>query len=201
VETELLGSEALRLLGEIATQVARPRVLDLCTGSGNLAIAMAQRFSAAEVRAADLEQAALELAAKNAAHLGVQHRVHLHQGDLFGALDQSPTRQFELITCNPPYLTSKHAQNMPTEIGAAEPVAAFDGGPFGISITLRLIREAPAFLVPGGWLCFELGAGQGAMLEKRLLGNPAYAHCHSIRDSHGVLRALCARIAPYSPPV
>ncbi|MEQ1579217.1 MAG: peptide chain release factor N(5)-glutamine methyltransferase [Steroidobacteraceae bacterium] len=194
-ETELLGTEALRLLGLAHATRPNPKVLDLCTGSGNLAIAIACRFPAAELWAADLEATALELAEQNARHHGVRDRVRLLQGDLFGALSGTTTDQFDLITCNPPYLTTRHAQNMPRDIGAAEPVAAFDGGPFGVSITLRLIREAPRFLAPAGWLCFELGAGQGPMIEKRLRDNSSYVDFHSISDSNGVVRSLCARVA------
>jgi release factor glutamine methyltransferase len=193
-ETELLGAEALRLLETLLPQRSHPKVLDLCTGCGNLAIAIAHHFPMCEVWAADLERPALAVAADNARLLGVAQRIHFSQGDLFAALEGTGAPRFDLVTCNPPYLSSKHAQNMPKEIGAEEPVAAFDGGPFGVSITLRLIREAPQFLLPGGWLCFELGAGQGAMLEKRLRDNSAYSESHNTRDAHGVIRALHARV-------
>jgi release factor glutamine methyltransferase len=191
-ETELLGADALEVLAKLRPDA---NVLDLCTGSGNLAVAMAVHHRGIRVWATDLEADALALARRNVELHGVQSRVSIHQGDLFGALENSGAPRFDLITCNPPYLTSKHAQNMPQEIGGSEPSAAFDGGPFGISITLRLIREAPEFLVPGGWLCFELGAGQGPMLQKRLQGNPAYVECRPKLDAEGTIRALQARIA------
>lgn len=194
-ETELLGNEALRLLGELAAANASLKVLDLCTGSGNLAVAMASRFAQVEVWAADLEQAALDVASANARQHQVFDRVHCIRGDLFGALSGANAPPFDLITCNPPYLTSRHAQNMPKEIGGSEPVAAFDGGPFGVAITLRLIRETPQYLRRGGWLCFELGAGQGALLEKRLRDAKVYGDIHTGVTPAGVIRALHGRLS------
>ena len=193
-ETELLGTEALRLLAELTATTPAPKVLDLCTGSGNLAVAVANRHPTVEVWAADLEQAALDVAAANARQHQVSSRVHFVRGDLFGALEGAQAPQFDLIMCNPPYLTSRHAQNMPREIGGSEPVAAFDGGPFGVAITLRLIRETPQYLRHGGWLCFEMGAGQGAMLEKRLRDAKTYADVHASMNAEGVIRALHARL-------
>jgi len=193
-ETEIVGKDALALLHAMLAGHPHPNVLDLCTGSGNLAIALAHHVPAARIWAADLEQPALEVAAANAKLHGLADRIRFLQGDLLDALGGDSARSFDLIVCNPPYLTSKHAQSMPKEIGADEPVAAFDGGPFGVSITMRLVREAPGYLAPGGWLCFELGAGQGAILEKRLRDNPAYVEVHSSSDTHGVVRALRARV-------
>lgn len=194
-ETELLGADALRALELIGATHPQPNVLDLCTGAGNIAIAIASRHPAAQVWATDLEADALTIAAENARLHGVADRIRILQGDLFRALEGTRFPAFDLITCNPPYLTTRHAQNMPQEIGGAEPAAAFDGGPFGVSITLRLIKEAPDYLAPGGWLCFELGAGQGAILEKRLRANSAYVECNAKTDGDGTIRALQARIA------
>jgi release factor glutamine methyltransferase len=193
-ETELLGREAARLLEALVSHNPAPKVLDLCTGSGNVALALANRCPQAEIWVADLEEAALNVAASNARHHGVTHRLHFVRGDLFSALEGAQAPMFDLITCNPPYLTSRHAQNMPTAIGGSEPVAAFDGGPFGLAITLRLIRETPQYLRQGGWLCFELGAGQGPMLEKRLRGAKTYGDVHASLNAEGVIRALHARL-------
>lgn len=71
-------------------------------------------------------------------------------GDLFGALAGKQFPPFDLITCDPPYMSTRHMQNMPQEIGGAEAAAALDGCPFGVSVTLRLIREALHLLAPGG---------------------------------------------------
>lgn len=195
-ETELLGGAVLAALAEVQRNAARPRLLDLCTGCGNLAVLLAHHAPAAGVVATDLEPAALEIAARNLQRHGYGERIRLLQGNLFGAL--APLGEgirFELISCNPPYLSSRHAAHMPAEVGAAEPVAAFDGGPFGLSIVLRLLKEAPPWLVPGGWLCFEIGAGQQALVESRIRQQAGYADMHRAYDSQGVVRAyrLCWR--------
>ena len=101
--------------------------------------------------------------------------------------------RFSLIACNPPYLATRHATHMPVAVAGSEPVAAFDGGPFGLSIVLRLIREAPAHLPPGGWLCFEIGAGQQPIVDSRVAQNAGYTEIHRIRDEQGVVRAYQLR--------
>lgn len=196
-ETELLGTAALGVARERASHAGTVRILDLCTGSGNLAVALALGEPRALVWASDLEPAAVAVASRNAAVHGVDGRVTLLQGDLFGALDGlDPTpAPFDLIVCNPPYIPSRKAQRMPVEVGGHEPVAAFDGGDFGLSILFRLVAEAPRHLGPGGWLCFELGAGQGPLVEKRLSGRGGFSETRTVPDHTGTVRALLARKA------
>ncbi len=189
-ETELLGGAVLSALSEVGPSSQRPRLLDLCTGCGNLAVILAHHVPEAEVVATDLEQAALDIAARNVRHHRFGERIRLLQGDLFGALAPLGAGiRFDLISCNPPYLSSRHAAHMPAEVGAAEPVAAFDGGPFGLSIVLRLLKEAPPWLAPGGWLCFEIGAGQQTLVESRVRHQPGYCDMRRAYDSQGVVRA------------
>lgn len=198
-ETELVGRGCLALLQELGRASAPLCVLDLCTGSGNLAIAMALQVPQAQVYATDLEPAALAVAARNLERHGLSPRVRLRQGDLFGALGQPGDAgadaglRFDLIACNPPYLATRHATNMPVAVAGSEPVAAFDGGPFGLSIVLRLIREAPAYLRPGGWLCFEIGAGQQPIVDSRVAQNAGYTGIQRIRDERGIVRAFQLR--------
>ena len=194
-ETELLGYAVVQLL-RTRTAGAQPvRMLDLCTGSGNLAVALALEEPRSLVWASDLEAAAIAVARLNVDHHGVADRVMLVEGDLFGAIERlnPPPGPFDLISCNPPYIPSHKATNMPVEVGGFEPVAAFDGGDFGLSILFRLISEASAFLVPGGWLCFELGVGQERLITKRLTAQGRYAEVRAVHDSHGAARALLAR--------
>ena len=82
---------------------------------------------------------------------------------------------------------------MPSEIADHEPRLAFDGGPFGIRILQRLMREAPRYLRPGGWLAFEVGLGQGPAVAKRLTPAAGYAEVRALTDSEGQVRALLAR--------
>lgn len=211
-ETELLGRASLAVLQELTALADRDgaaepmHILDLCTGCGNLAIALALQAPQAQVYASDLESAALSVAARNLDRHHLAGRVQLLQGDLFGALPEAAPR-FSLICCNPPYLSTQHATNMPVAVAGAEPVPAFDGGPFGLSIVLRLIREAPAHLAPGGWLCFEIGAGQHPLVESRVAQNAGYVEIRRTQDEQGVIRAFQLRWAlshtrpqdPYPP--
>jgi release factor glutamine methyltransferase len=194
-ETELVGNAALAIAREQAARGRPVRVLDLCTGSGNLAIALALGEPRVRVWASDLEAAAVAVASRNALLHGVEERVTLLQGDLFGALDgvEPIPAPFDLVVCNPPYIPSRKAQSLPMEVGGHEPIAAFDGGDFGLSILLRLVAEAPQHLAPGGWLCFELGAGQGPLVEKRLSARGGYSETRTVADHAGTVRALLAK--------
>jgi len=197
-ETELLGQAALGLARERAAVVGETRILDLCTGSGNLAIALVLGEPRSRVWGTDLEADALDLAARNVALHEVESRVTLLQGDLFEALaglDSEPGR-FDMIVCNPPYIPSHKAKDMPIEVGGFEPSAAFDGGDFGLSILFRLMAEAPGHLAEGGWLCFELGAAQGPLLARRLAGRKEFDEVRAVRDPSGATRALAARRGP-----
>lgn len=196
-ETEILGAAAVELAREAARANPSVRLLDLCTGSGNLAVTLALEIPTAAIIATDLEQDALALASRNAQFHGVEARIRFAKGDLFRALESFDTGNptFDLVVCNPPYIPSHKARNMPMEVAGHEPAAAFDGGDLGLSVLFRLVGEAPRFLRPGGWLCFELGAGQGRLIEKRLTGNPAYTNVRSLPDSHGTTRAVTAQHA------
>ena len=196
-ETEIVGTVALELAGKLAAERGSIRILDLCTGAGNLAVTLAVKEPRASVWATDLEADAIEVARRNVRLHGVEDRVRLLRGDLFGALASSSEAvgPFDLVVCNPPYIPSSKAKAMPAEVGGFEPSAAFDGGDFGLSILFRLVAEAPGHLAAGAWLCFELGAGQGRMIEKRLAGQGSYTDVRSVPDAAGTARALVARRA------
>jgi release factor glutamine methyltransferase len=192
-ETELLARIAIGL----ATAGSAPLlVIDVCTGSGNVALAIAHHVARARVHAADLSEEAVELARRNASHLGLATRVEFRAGDLLAPFD---TPEFagavDLLTCNPPYISSAKVKQMPGEISGHEPSLAFDGGPFGVSILMRLLNDAPRLLRGGGWLAFEVGLGQGPAMAKRLKGNPAFDEVHSHSDAKGDVRAIAARRA------
>ncbi|MGQ4490553.1 HemK family protein methyltransferase [Streptomyces sp. SAS_281] len=194
--TELLAGAVVELAATVADRAAAEvRVLDLCTGAGNLAVSLAVLEPRARVWASDLEAEAVAVAARNAAFHGVADRVSTAAGDLFEALRELPGRPaaFDLIVCNPPYMPTGTAQAMPVEVGGFEPAAAFDGGDIGLTVVYRLIAEAPRYLVPGGWLCFEVGAGMGRVVEKRLAALGSYSDIRPVVDQEGNTRAILAR--------
>jgi release factor glutamine methyltransferase len=197
VETELLGWGALEALRGLSTDRDRVVVVDVCAGSGNLALALAYHAPKAQVYAADLSGEAVALARRNAHHLHLQNRVEFREGDLLAPFDEPAFQaSVDLLVCNPPYISSRKVATMPYEIIGHEPRLAFDGGPFGIRIVERLIREAPRFLREGGCLAFEVGLGQGPALMKRLSGDKRYSRLRSIEDGSGAVRAIVAEARP-----
>jgi len=128
-------------------------VLDLCTGSGCLAILAAMAFPNAQVDAVDLSEHALEVADQNIELSGLDGRIATHCSDLF---DQLPQCEYKLIICNPPYVNSHSMEHLPQEY-RHEPTQALAGGEDGMDIVRRLLEEAPAFMAPQGVLVLEIG--------------------------------------------
>ncbi len=193
-ETEILGSLALQCVDEISSCVERPVIIDVCTGCGNLALAVLKHRPQVKIWGADLSEDAVALARENAAHLELDDQVSFFSGDLLSPFD-SPDfhHSVDLIICNPPYILSSNLKTMAPEISEHEPEMAFNGGPFGIKILDRIIKESAQYLKPGGWLCLELGAGQGPFVEKRILKSSLYQSVDVACDDENVVRALRAR--------
>jgi release factor glutamine methyltransferase len=174
-------------------------VLDACTGSGNLALALAWYEPRARVWGADLSTDAIALATRNARHVGLAGRVAFFAGDLLGPFDTSELRgRADLVVCNPPCISSGRIDGLPGEIIGHEPRLALDGGPLGIRILERLIQDAPRYLRPGGWLAFEVGLGQGRGVRKRLEKHGGYSELMEAVDADGHVRAVLARVASAS---
>jgi ribosomal protein L3 glutamine methyltransferase len=131
-------------------------VLDLCTGSGCLAILAARIFPNASIDAVDLSADALDVARINVKDHELEQRITLHQGDLFAPLG---SRKYDLIITNPPYVAEAEVAAFPKEY-AHEPVIAHAGGRDGLDITRRLLAEAPKHLNKGGGLLCEIGTGR-----------------------------------------
>ena len=194
-ETEILGKAALRLLRDLVRSRGQATVVDVCTGSGNLALSLASHDPAARVYAADISDKAVGLAQKNAAFLNLAGRVTVRQGDLLGPFDTADFHgQVDLLTCNPPYISSAKVDSMHDEIRAHEPREAFDGGPFGIRILQRLVQDAVRFLRPGGWLAFELGLGQGVPFMRRMQKDARYREVRAEYDEQGQVRVIVASV-------
>jgi len=131
-------------------------VLDLCTGSGCLAILASRSFPNARIEAVDISRDALDVAARNIADYGLEHRVTLHRGDLFKPLGHG---RYDLIISNPPYVDAEGMAGLPREC-RAEPRLAFDGGADGLDIIRRILKEAGPHLTPQGGLLCEIGRGR-----------------------------------------
>jgi len=176
-ETELLVDRARELGGR--------RILDLCTGSGCVAIACAVRLAGAAVTAVDLSSAALAVAGRNAARHGVETRVRLLEGDLFGPIaGEAP---FDLVLANPPYVADGTAR----DVAAFEPAEAIFGGPGGLDLVFRILDGATVHLAPGGTLLLEIGEEQGDAVLSRARDTFPRAVVH--RDLRGLPRVFEGR--------
>ncbi len=147
------GGEDASLIGEPA-QIGS--VLDLCTGSGCLAILAARHFPNAEVDAVDISKDALDVAARNVGDHGLEGQIELYRGDLFEPLGD---KRYDLIICNPPYVDEAGMASLPREC-RAEPKLAFDGGVDGLDIVRRILDEAGKHLNASGGLLCEIGRGR-----------------------------------------
>jgi release factor glutamine methyltransferase len=186
------ATEALVLAAlDRAKPLSAPRVLDIGTGSGCLAVSVAKRHAGASVVAVDTSAEALDVARGNAERHGVSERVAFRRSDLFdGIAGELP---FDLILSNPPYIPSADIATLAPDVRGHEPRAALDGGPDGLAVFTRLVAKAPAFLNPGGWLLVEIGAGQEAVALRRLATVSGLTAGPTVRDGDGHARVVVAR--------
>jgi release factor glutamine methyltransferase len=160
------------------------KILDLCTGSGCLALSLAKEFSDAMVLGVDISPDALDYARKNAELNGVRN-IEFIRGDLFEPLE--PSSRFDLIISNPPYIRSDDIEGLQPEVSRWEPLSALDGGPEGLDFYKRMIPAARGFLNNGGMLIFELGFGcVGEVVN--MLDDSGYSDIKTIRDYAGIER-------------
>lgn len=179
-DTETLIEEARERLAGVEV----PRLADVGTGSGAIALTLAKLFPAAAVFAVDISPAALEVARGNAERLGLG--VTFVEGDLGAPLaEQAP---FSLLVANLPYIPSGDLAALPAEV-RVEPTLALDGGPDGLALVRRLVAEAPALLGPGGVLALEIGAGQ-APATAELLRAAGFTDVQTRRDLGGIERVV-----------
>jgi release factor glutamine methyltransferase len=157
-ETELLVEAALRALPKDVPS----RALDMCTGSGCIAISLAAERPQASLLAVDLSPDACALARENAEALGVGARVTIVQGDLFAPVPVDA--RFQLVVSNPPYISSGEIPGLSAEV-RREPHLALDGGQDGLALVRRVIAGARRCLLPGGLLAMEIGETQGAAVQ------------------------------------
>lgn len=190
-ETELLGGVAVGLLGRMPADAL---AIDMCCGSGNLALGVAASVPGVQIWASDLTDATVQIARRNAERLGLAGRVFILQGDLFEPLRAAGLEdQVDLVMANPPYISTGRLVGDRAHLLDNEPREAFDGGPYGISIHQRLAAEAPAFLKPGGWLAFEFGEGQDRQALAVLARARAYEVVELVNDESGRPRVAIAQ--------
>jgi release factor glutamine methyltransferase len=183
-DTETLVDVALARTGHCSLSM---RALDLCTGSGCVAVTLARQRPTSRVHGADLSADALAVARDNAYRLGA-YNVSFSEGDLFAAVppDCGP---FDVITANPPYIASSEIEELARDIKEFEPRLALDGGADGLAIVRRIVLGAPAHLARGGVLAVEVGAGEAPEVA-RLFEAGGFARVTATRDYARIERVV-----------
>ncbi len=205
-ETELVVETALRLISQIPSlksqvpslkpQASSPqspiRILDIGTGSGCIAIALATELPAAEIWAVDISAGALAVAEANAYRHNVHHRIRFLHGSVFAPLADQP-QGFDVIVSNPPYIARDDLLTLQPEVRDWEPRHALDGGNDGLDFYRQLLNEAPGYLTANGWLVLEIGDGQREVLMSEFHRHPEFRESFQTADYAGRERIVAAR--------
>lgn len=187
-ETELLVEMALDLL-----PASRQRILDVGTGSGAIAVTLARECPEAEIVATDASHDALRVAKRNASRHGVSDRIAFVATDLFGGFFPQHAA-FDLIISNPPYIGEDEFHTLAPEVESYEPQMALrGGGPKGLDIIRKILREAPHYMKTAAVLLLEIGLGQAEILQEELADNPSFEDVRTTKDYSQIPRILHLR--------
>jgi len=174
---------------ELAQRFEAPRIVDIGTGSGAIAVALAHKLPAARITATDLSESALAVARENAEQNQVAARIRFLQGDLLVPL---AGERFEIVASNPPYVPNTDRALIAIEVREYEPALALFGGEDGLDVYRRLIPAAHVALVPGGFLVLEIGFSQAEAIE-RLLASHGFKAIEFTPDLQGIPRVASAQ--------
>jgi len=185
-ETEHLIETVLELAAARSSTL-KIRIIDVGTGSGCIALALAKELRQGEILATDVSTAALEIARANAVRHQFDGRIHFREADLLGGFEDN---LFDFVVSNPPYVGDSEEDEVQLEVRKFEPRNAVFAGPTGLEIIARLIPQARAALKPGGWLVMEIS---GAMVEgvKQLLNG--WEEIRIVKDLQSIPRVIAAR--------
>lgn len=192
-DTETLVENVLQT-ARIQPGMETPRVLDLCTGSGCVACAVAKHLKAAQVLAIDVSPAAVAVARRNVEKLKLADRVTVEEGDLYEPLSRVvDARPFDLIVANPPYIPSAGLAKLDRSVREYEPVTALDGGPDGLALHRRILDQAADRLTPGGRVYLEIQFDQGERAVELVRAYPDLEDAKVLKDYGGNDRVVSAR--------
>jgi len=190
-ETELLAQRAIEYL---RTRDGMQHVCDLCTGSGCIAVAIARHHPHARVIATDISSGALGVAARNVAKHRLENRIELLCGDLFEPLvPQLDVAPFDLIVCNPPYVSAEEYKALDKNVKDYEPPGALLAGDDGLDVYRRICKDVDPFLKPAGALMLEIGYAQGPAVRDLLEETGLFTEIKIEKDPHNNDRIVTAR--------
>jgi release factor glutamine methyltransferase len=183
-ETEHVIETVLRLVKSRETPL---RIVDVGTGSGCIALALAKELPASDIHASEISPAALEIARANAARHQLESRIHFQKADLLGGL---PRNHFDFAVSNPPYVGDSEEDQVQLEVRKFEPRNAVFAGPIGTEVIERLVPQAKSALKPGGWLVFEISGTISDRVRELLSG---WSNLQIHNDLHGIPRVAAAQ--------
>ena len=183
-DTEILVEEVIK----IAQKYNSPRILDLCTGSGAIAISLKKFVPNADITAVDISQKAIEIAQKNAEK--IEAKINFVKSDLFDKLDN---KKFDIIVSNPPYIRKDEIKKLSEEV-QKEPKIALDGGEDGLDFYRIIAEQAINYLKTGSFLCFEIGYNQKNDVIKIIEDEQNYKNTYCKKDLYGNDRIIITQV-------
>jgi release factor glutamine methyltransferase len=197
-DTEFIVEKAIKLMQELPNK--RIIILDIGTGAGNIAIAIAKYSSNKNllIFASDISEAALKIARKNAKANNVVNKIIFCQGDLYSAFKKYDlTQKVDFILSNPPYIARKYASKLPYSVRKYEPKIALYADSNGIDIHKRIIDGSIHYLTQNGFLIMEMGLNQSRMLKMKLKNtSPLFCDIEILKDYANHPRVICVRYSP-----
>ncbi len=173
-DTEILVEKVI----DIAKQINNPVILDLCTGSGAIAISLAKYVKNTKIYASDISSKALDIAKQNAELNGVKNNIEFIESDLFNKIN---VEKFNIIVSNPPYIEEGELKKLPKEV-QKEPRIALNGGKDGLDFYRKILQNAYKFLNRQGYICLEIGYNQKAGVIKIIQEQKRYINTYSVKD-------------------
>ncbi|MGD0022571.1 MAG: peptide chain release factor N(5)-glutamine methyltransferase [Smithellaceae bacterium] len=186
-DTEILVEEALSICRKFS--YPKMKIIDIGTGSGAIALALAKELPPAKIIATDISAAALRVARKNALNLGLENQIDFRRSDLFDAVDDF----FDIIVCNPPYIATGEYEKLPPGVKTFEPREALWAGEKGTEFYEKLVYQAGNHFKKNGWLLLEIGATQEKSVRKIAEDSGIYDNIGVRRDYAGLPRVIRAR--------
>ena len=185
-DTEILVEEVI----EIAKKIKNPIILDLCTGSGAIAISLAKNIKDVKIYATDISEKALEVARKNAKDLGVNEKIEFIKSNLFEKIDKT---KFDIIVSNPPYIKKEDISYLSEEV-QKEPEIALNGGEDGLDFYRKISKQALEFMKLGSYLCFEIGYDQKIDVMEIIEKENRYIDTYSKKDLYENDRIVVTKV-------
>ena len=185
-DTEILVEEVIRK----AENIPNPVILDLCTGSGAIAVSLAKYIKNVHICAVDISSKALEIAKKNAELNGVKNNIEFIESNLF---DKIKERKFDIIVSNPPYIETETIKTLSKDV-QSEPKIALDGGKDGLDFYRKIAESGSKYLNRQGYICLEIGYNQRIAVRQILENKKRYVNINCIKDLCGNDRVITAQI-------